>query len=222
MENEKDYTQPEQTEMPSLTENQSQPEASQTEPAEYAELPKYHDPYGSGRELFEWLELFTYAVAVVAFVFIFVCRIAVVHGPSMENTLHEGEVLLVSDLFYEPKAGDIIVFQSNTILNDEAIVKRVIATEGQIVDIDFDSWTVTVDGVPLEEPYVNYIMNHRMLGSSYTYPLEVEPGKIFVMGDNRNHSTDSRSELIGQVDTRFVLGRLLVRLYPFDKCGSVD
>lgn len=176
----------------------------------------------SAKEFFEWIELFGYAVAVVIVLFTFLCRIAVVNGPSMEKTLYDKDVLLVSDLFYEPKQGDIIVFQSNTILDNEAIVKRVIATEGQVVDIDFATWTVTVDGVPLEEDYVNYIQNVYMYGSNYTFPLTVEEGKIFVMGDNRNHSTDSRDSRIGQVDTRFVLGRVLVRILPLQKIGPVD
>lgn len=174
------------------------------------------------KEFFEWIELFGYAVAVVIVLFTFLCRIAVVNGPSMEQTLYDKDVLLVSNLFYEPKQGDIIVFQSNTILDNEAIVKRVIATEGQTVDIDFETWTVTVDGVPLEEEYVNYMQNVYMYGSSYTFPLTVEEGKIFVMGDNRNRSTDSRDSRIGQVDTRFVLGRVLVRILPLQKIGTVD
>lgn len=173
------------------------------------------------RELFEWVELFGYAVAVVIVLFTFLLRIAVVNGPSMEQTLFHGEVLLVSDLFYEPEPGDVIVFQSNTILDNEAIVKRVIATEGQTVDIDFATWTVMVDGVALEEDYVNYMLGY-MDGSDFSFPLTVEEGKIFVMGDNRNHSTDSRSALIGQVDTRYVLGRVLFRIMPLTKIGPVD
>lgn len=174
------------------------------------------------REFFEWIELFGYAVAVVIVLFTFICRIAVVDGPSMEKTLFDKEVLLVTDILYEPKQGDVIVFQSNTILNNEAIVKRVIATEGQTVDIDFETWTVTVDGVPLEEEYVNYIEGQYMNGSSYKFPLTVEEGKIFVMGDNRNHSTDSRDYRIGQVDTRFVLGRVLARVMPLQKFGPIQ
>ena len=106
----------------------------------------------AAKELFEWVELFAYSVSIVIILFTFICRIAVVSGPSMEKTLFDKEVLLVSDLFYEPQAGDVIVFQSNTILDNEAIVKRVIATEGQTVDIDFQNWIVYVDGEAIEEP----------------------------------------------------------------------
>ncbi len=176
---------------------------------------------GAAKEFFEWIELFGYAVAVVIVLFTFVCRIAVVSGPSMEQTLFNGEALIVSDLFYTPKQGDVIVFQSNTILDNEAIVKRVIATEGQTVDIDFATWTVTVDGVPLKEDYVNYIRDAYMNGSDYSYPLTVEEGKLFVMGDNRNHSSDSRDSRIGQVDERFVLGHVLFRFLPFEKIGVI-
>ena len=176
----------------------------------------------AAKELFEWVELFAYSVTIVIILFTFFCRIAVVSGPSMENTLYDREVLLVSDLFYEPKQGDVIVFQSNTILDNEAIVKRVIATEGQTVDIDFENWIVYVDGEAIEEPYINVEIGRYMNGSDYQFPLTVEEGKIFVMGDNRNHSTDSRDNRIGQVDTRFVLGRVLVRIFPLGAIGIID
>ncbi len=195
----------------------SEPAYEETESSDKARANKN----SGAKEFFEWIELFGYAVAVVIVLFTFVCRIAVVSGPSMEKTLFHGEVLIVSDLFYEPKPGDVIVFQSNTILNNEAIVKRVIATEGQTVDIDFATWTVTVDGVALEEDYVNFIRDQYMNGSDYSYPLTVEEGKLFVMGDNRNHSSDSRDSRIGQVDSRFVLGRVLFRFLPLDKIGMI-
>ena len=206
-----------------LSQNEEMTAAPETK-AEYAdeEAPVFTDPHMPARELLEWVEMFSFAVALVVLLFSFVCRFAVVSGPSMEKTLYDGEVLIVSNLFYEPTQGDIIVFQSPTILHNDAIVKRVIATEGQVVDIDFQNWVVTVDGVPLDEPYVNNLLPEIMRGSDYQYPLTVEDGKIFVMGDNRNHSSDSRSMLIGQVDTRYVLGRLITRVFPLQKFGAVQ
>ena len=196
----------------------SQEEEPELTPEELAEK----KTRSAAKELFEWVELFAYSVTIVIILFTFLCRIAVVSGPSMENTLFNGEVLIVSDLFYEPEPGDVIVFQSNTILNNEAIVKRVIATEGQVVDIDFENWIVTVDGVPVEEPYIRFEEGRPMDASDYAFPLTVEEGKIFVIGDKRNHSTDSRSDMIGQVDTRYVLGKVLLRFLPLDKIGLID
>ncbi|MCL2775265.1 MAG: signal peptidase I, partial [Oscillospiraceae bacterium] len=102
------------------------------------------------------------------------------------------------------------------------IIKRVIATEGQTIDFDFQNWQVTVDGKPLVEPYVNYEPGTMMANENIDLsqlPITVEPGKIFVMGDNRNHSTDSRS--IGQVDIRDVVGRVLIRIFPLNEFGVV-
>ena len=175
----------------------------------------------AAKELFEWVELFAYSVAIVIVLFTFLCRIAVVSGPSMEKTLYNGEVLLVSDLFYEPKQGDIIVFQSNTILDNEAIVKRVIATEGQVVDIDFENWIVYVDGEALEEPYITSDPGRYMNGSDYSFPMTVEEGKIFVMGDNRNGSRDSRHAELGTVDEDYLLGKAVFTFFPFSRIGFI-
>ena len=95
-------------------------------------------------EVFEWLEMIILSACIVLLVFTFVVRPANVDGQSMEDTLHHREMLLISDLFYEPERGDIVVFQKINSTHPEPIVKRVIATEGETVDIDFDTWTVTV------------------------------------------------------------------------------
>ena len=214
---------PNENEREQTEKNEISPVEQAPETADEEETPETPEQkLAPAKEFLEWVELFAYSVVFVIVLFSFVLRIAVVNGPSMEKTLIDGEVLLVSDLFYEPTPGDIIVFQSNTILNNEPIVKRVIAKEGQVVDIDFDTWTVYVDGAALDETYVNFEEGVPMNASNYEYPMTVEPGKIFVMGDNRNHSTDSRSWMIGQVDTRFVLGKLICRLLPVGKFGAVD
>ena len=169
--------------------------------------------------LFDIVETLSVATCVIVLLFAFVFRIAIVNGPSMEETLYERDVLIVSDLFFEPKYGDIIVFQklSSPLLGDEAVVKRVIATEGQVVDIDFETWTLTIDGVVINEPYMYLDTGARLRTSDLKFPLTVPEGMIFVMGDNRNHSSDSRASEIGFIDERCVFGRVIMRVYPLGK-----
>ena len=193
-------------------------------------------------EIFDWLEILSSALITVILLFTFVFRLVTVQGPSMEYTLHGGEALygsaqkdnlIISRFGINPKQGDIVVIQVPNPIYDTPIIKRVIATEGQTVDIDFDTWVITVDGKPLDEPYVNYEYTTDMTGNQVlrpmaqediflnSLPITVEPGKIFVMGDNRNHSSDSRSSTIGQVDVRDVVGRVMIRVFPFNKFGIV-
>lgn len=175
--------------------------------------------------LLDYVEIFVFAVCAVILVFSFFVKLCKVKGPSMENTLFDGELLLISDVLYEPERGDIIVFHQTGFLN-EPIVKRVIATGGETVDIDFSTWTVTVTDVDgntfvVDEPYMYLEGDYPYLLSNYSFPYKVPEGELFVMGDNRNHSTDSRSYLIGTVDERRVLGKVIFRLTPIDKIGTV-
>ena len=172
---------------------------------------------------FDYLEIFVYSAIAVILLFTFFTRLTSVVGPSMENTLIEGQKLLVTDIGYTPTPGDIIVYHELGDYN-EPIVKRVIATEGQVVDIDFTTWTLTVDGEVVDEPY-RKVDSSYLLTSDQTYPITVPENCLFVMGDNRNHSSDSRSTRMGQngfIDVRQVLGKVVLRLSPADLFGPVD
>lgn len=170
-----------------------------------------------GSIAFDWLQCVVAALVACVLIFVFVGRTVGVVGPSMEQTLIEGDRLIISRLFYTPKYGDIVVLRKDA-FKDDPIIKRVIATEGQTVDIDFDAGIVKVDGVALDEPYTNTLTNVR---EDFKEPVTVPEGCVFVMGDNRNHSTDSRTEVIGCVDTRYILGKALFRLMPLNKFGSI-
>lgn len=172
------------------------------------------------RSFFDWMEIIVLSSALALLIFTFVMRLAVVDGNSMNNTLHNKELLVISDFMYTPKNNDIIVFNAPS-YSDEPIVKRIIATEGQTVDIDFENWIVTVDGEPLEEDYVKKVAGY-MHASDIQFPLTVPEGYLFVMGDNRNDSLDSRDSRIGLVDERFILGEVKIRLSPLNKFGKVD
>jgi signal peptidase I len=167
--------------------------------------------------LYEWVESFIKTVVVVVFVFTFFARTSVVQGGSMENTLQEGEMLLVTRFLYTPVHGDIVVATKPTMLN-EPLVKRIIAMGGQTVDIDFGSGIVKVDGIELDESYVNTPTNKRY---DLTFPVTVPKGQLFVMGDNRNGSLDSRSSKIGFIDERYILGKVFWRILPLSHFGSL-
>ena len=152
-------------------------------------------------------------LAVIVLISMLLFRVVVVSGPSMYDTLLNGDYLLVlSNLFYqEPKHGDVIIISKESFDNGAPIVKRVIAKEGQTVDIDFQAGIVYVDGQPLEEPYTYTDTN---LQEGISFPLIVDEGCIFVLGDNRNSSKDSRNPEIGLIDEREVLGKVCLLFLP--------
>ena len=154
-----------------------------------------------------------YMLLAVMLLFLVVFRVIVVTQDSMFSTLWDGDyLLLVSELFCsEPKQGDIVVISKQAFDDGKPIVKRVIATEGQQVDIDFDAGIVYVDGAALEEPYLN---QKTTKAEGTEFPLTVEENCIFVLGDNRAVSLDSRSPQIGQIDRREVLGKAVLLLIP--------
>lgn len=168
--------------------------------------------------VYELLELIAIMTCTLLLAFTFIGRTAVVKGNSMNNTLIDGDVLIFSNLAYEPQYGDIVIFSTSGQDGDNMqYVKRVIATEGQVIDIDFDDWTVTVDGKILDESGYAYFDTNYHLLSDFEYPLTVPDGYVFVMGDNRNHSHDSRAEDLGFVDERHILGRVIFRVSPLDR-----
>ena len=154
-----------------------------------------------------------YLLATVLLLFSLVFQVVTVSGPSMNATLIDGDcVLLLGNLIYrQPEYGDIIVASKDAFEEGEPIIKRVIATEGQVVDIDFIAGIVYVDGVALTEDYTN---TPTTLQEGMTFPLVVDEGCIFVMGDNRNNSKDSRSPQIGLIDLREVVGRAIFLVIP--------
>ena len=175
-----------------------------------------------GRDLYEWVQSLVGSVLVVVAIFTFVIRMMGVDGHSMLNTLQHGDRLLVvnSMLYHDYKYGDIVILRKNGVFDDDPIVKRVIAVEGQTVDIDFETGTVYVDGQALDESA--YIENGiTTQPSDYTYPLTVPPGHLFVLGDNRAVSNDSRSSAVGMIDERYVLGKAEFVVFPFSRFGKI-
>ena len=179
-----------------------------------------------GADLFEWLQVLIGCVLVAVLLFNCLIRLTRVVGESMDTTLENGEMMLIWSLGYQPEQGDIVVLTKtaqDTLpqVKDKAIVKRVIAVEGQTVDIDYTTGTVYVDGTPLDEPYINgpmYLPSDPMMWRTH---WEVPEGSIFVMGDNRNGSTDSRHELLGTIDEDYVLGKVVLALWPPDRFGPM-
>ena len=170
-------------------------------------------------------------LAVIMIVFMLLFRMVIVSGSSMYSTLHDGDwILLLSSVFYnQPQYEDIIVASKDSFSNGEAIIKRVIATEGQTVDIDFEAGIVYVDAVPLEEDYTYTLTT---IQEGIEFPLKVDEGCVFVMGDNRNDSKDSRHPDIGLIDKREILGKALFLMFPgadgignhrdFDRIGALN
>jgi len=167
-------------------------------------------------EIYEWIQSVVGAIVFCVLVFTFVVRIVDVKGPSMNPTLENGDKMLVSDLFYKPKNGDIVIFRKDE-YKSEALVKRVIATEGQTIEIDFDKGIVKVDGVALDEPYIAAPTVNQL---DFTGKQVVPEGCVFVMGDNRNDSTDSRKAEIGMVDERLIIGKVYFVIFPLDRIGN--
>lgn len=185
------------------------------------------------RDLFDWIEVLVHAILAVVLCFSFLFRIATIDGDSMMDTLLDGERVVINNIFYTPKAGDIVVISRNKQNDvydnnpqDKPIIKRIIATEGQSVDIDFEQGIVYVDGVKLDEPYTKQMQPYEKYAKyDIQFPVTVDEGCVFVLGDNRPVSLDSRSSQIGEygmIDTRYILGHAVFRVFPFNKIGKID
>ncbi len=177
--------------------------------------------------IFEWLEVIVTAIIAVVIIFTFIFKVVTIEGGSMNETLHHGDKVIISNILYTPKHGDIVVISRNidNSVNEKSnapIIKRIIATQGQTVDIDFEQGIVYVDGVALDEPYTRTPTN---LMYDIEFPVLVNDGCVFVLGDNRNDSIDSRCSDIGDdgmIDTRYILGKAVFRILPFNKFGGLS
>ena len=197
------------------TEEKTDELPKKTEPEEKEQEPYNPEKPRKVDARFDFVELFVFTLAIVIFVTSFIFRHSVVVGASMENTLFEGERLLISDLFYEPDYGDIIVFQDPSTNVEGAIVKRVIGLPGDRIEIRKNG-SIFRNGKLLIEEYIyidgkNYQENQVVI---------VPEGEYFVMGDHRNNSDDSRT--FGTIKEESILGRVLLRFYPFDRFGKVQ
>ena len=164
--------------------------------------------------MYDWVQCLIVALIICVVFFAFFVRIIDVVGTSMNPTLNNSDKMLVSGLFYKPKVGDVVVFKKDEYNPNKALVKRVIAIEGQEINIDFDKGIVYIDGQPIQEDYIAELTKTK---EDFIGPKTVPEGCVFVMGDNRNMSTDSRKTEIGMVDTRLILGKAYMVIYPLSE-----
>ena len=161
--------------------------------------------------IYEWLESFVFAIILILLVFVFVVRVVGVNGESMLPTLNHGDWLTISSINPTIDRGDIVVITQPNTLN-EPLIKRVIAVGGDTLKINFVTGEVFVNGEVIEEPYI-YAPTARP--GDFKEPIKIPEGYVFVMGDNRNNSLDSRFDTIGIIDERYILGVANARVYPF-------
>lgn len=178
---------------------------------------KKENKTSSNRGWLEWYESMVFALVFLVLLFTFVIRIAAVRGSSMVPTLYSGDRIVLQQIGYKPKRGDIVVVDDYIDYGDP-LVKRIIAMGGDTVDINFVSGDVWVNGNLLHEPY---ILDKTKLKEGVEFPVTVPEGKVFLMGDNRMGSKDSRDAEIGFIDERDILGRGVFRIFPLNKIGAI-
>ena len=162
--------------------------------------------------IYDWARSLVSAVVAVVLIFTFLIRMIGVSGGSMENTLYDGDrLIMLNSMFCDYKQGDIVIVNAYNSTLNETIIKRIVAVGGQTVDIDFNTGIVYVDGIALDEPYVKEL-TYTTGGTEF--PLTLAEDEVFVMGDNRNRSTDSRSTMLGPVKADYVQGKAVFLLIP--------
>ena len=166
---------------------------------------------------YEWLHTFIIAIALVVLILTFVFRLVDVDGESMMDTLRDKDRLIVTNFLYQPDNGDIVVISHGQNLN-KPIIKRVIATEGQSLKIDFQKGIVSVNGAVIDEPYIKALTTKQ---GDAEIPEVIPEGMVFVMGDNRNHSTDSRFSTVGLIPVTNIIGKAQFRVSPFNSFGKI-
>ncbi|MBD5169838.1 MAG: signal peptidase I [Oscillibacter sp.] len=165
-----------------------------------------------GSALYCWAQAAVTAVVGVILLFTFGVRLISVNGPSMQDTLYTGDQLLVLNaMFCDFKAGDVVVINDYNAELSDTLVKRIIAVGGQTVDIDFTTGAVYVDGELMDEPYIK---EPTYSPEGVAFPLTLAEDEVFVMGDNRNHSTDSRDTRLGPVNEGYLQGKALLLVTP--------
>lgn len=196
-------------------------EVNKSETLEITEQPQI-EKINWKKEAFEWSEAIIIAVVAAIIIKTFLFTLVVVDGPSMENTLHTGDRLFVWRLGYTPQNGDVVVFRPESNKN-KPFIKRVIATAGQTIDIDYSKGIVYLDGKVLQEDYIKVATTRQ---GDVKFPVTVPEGYFFAMGDNRGNSHDSRSSDVGSSDNKSglikkesLMGHALFRLWPSSKIG---
>ncbi len=174
----------------------------------------------SAGEVFFWAQALAVALVVLVLVNTFVFRLSGVHGNSMNPTLQNGDQLILQVLGFQAQRGDIVVCISDTFQPREALVKRVIGLPGDMVDIDPDGYLIR-NGETVYEPYIAALIESQKRGDQI-YPVTVQPGHVFVMGDNRNGSTDSRWMTVGQIREEQIIGKAILRLWPLTQIGGLS